>query len=663
MNNHRFPVPLIPVTGKVLNGTNGPVLFGDLMDLAGSVSIGLYDADTNAIATGSGNGKVFYLGYSSEHTRDFLDKFFFGMQLPKGAPGWKFKGDDVISFEYSNPAKIKAEKWVLGYDGSAGCNNPIPVFECGKIYGINIMASASPIFRRWAKVLEHEIFTTTICCSDDNCTAGCIDNKVDPRRVMREIAKNVNTNYELKQIGVHARYISNQYVAPTPNMTKYQLTGIDDGDAAALAKVQASVGPNSKVVRIARVGYSSTYEICAATAPAPYQPDTAIAYSTECGICPAGYTTLPAHDVWTVIRPLAGTEDFTTANSRDTYADTVGTAYGVAADADKTFISFNGATASVHLNVPTGTVLTALSADTILFNGAVLAQCTIAAPAPVAWTVSGTAYRGERNLCITLERVECSGANKLVALQAYYANNPNIKTGSVVLVANVDNAGCRDTYNLVQYSDNCALDGCLSFDTTDFTDISYEGKAWEEVVPANVPYDATVKVGLEITAEIPEKYYSDCAFELQDFYETEPIRLEVSWIIDSLTGFPANCDMSKIPRAVRVTPGVTARQSGEWLLREYIKAGVYEAFSTDSNMPRMRDIMDSNRRKQIDRSAFYKMYYLQFNVYRKAYNFGQHPETVEAMIAFKEGDQKMFEFENLILGTLGKFGVALKERK
>ena len=110
MINHRFPVPMFPVTGKVLNGTNGPALFGDLYDLAGSISVGLYDADTNAIATSTGNGKIFYIGYSSEHTKDFLDKWMFGMQLPKGAPGWKFKGEDVIKFEYSEPQRKKEKK-------------------------------------------------------------------------------------------------------------------------------------------------------------------------------------------------------------------------------------------------------------------------------------------------------------------------------------------------------------------------------------------------------------------------------------------------------------------------------------------------------------------------------------------------------------------------
>ena len=171
MNNHRFPVPLFPVTGKVLNGANGPTAFGDLYDLAGSVSVGLYDADTNYIATASGNGKVFYIGYSSEHTKDFLDKWMFGMQLPKGgASGWQFKGEDVIKFEYSDPVKVKAEKWVLGYNGTEGCNETIPTFECGKVYGVRIVASGSPVFRRWAKLLEHEIFTDPICCGTDNCT-------------------------------------------------------------------------------------------------------------------------------------------------------------------------------------------------------------------------------------------------------------------------------------------------------------------------------------------------------------------------------------------------------------------------------------------------------------------------------------------------------------
>ena len=751
MINHRFPVPLIPVTGKVLNGTNGPALFGDLYDLAGSVSIGLYDADTNALATASGNGKVFYIGYSSEHTKDFLDKWFFGMQLPKGAPGWKFKGDDVIKFEYSDPLKTKAEKWVLGYDGSVGCNDTIPAFECGKVYGVRILASGSPVFRRWAKVLEHEIFTDPICCGDDSCSTGCPEDKIDCEAIVKEIASKINNHVELAQIGIKARYLTNTYSAPVMTVNKYTLITYDGGDNKALGAVQLQVGALGKVVRVARDNDTaqSTYEYFGTVQAPDFVPAVSFAIAT-CDVCPNGYTSAPAKNTYKVIRPLSGAEDLSTPAAKQTYADLVGTAYetatavtfngtvvgvNVATDTitkighgfitgDKvvysngggtsitplvngntyyvikltdntlrlassydlavagtqidltvvgtganhsltptivaTFLSEVNGTAIVKLETPGGVEITAILADIVAFMNFQDTLCIPDAAVPIPWVVTlGVGYVATRDLCICLNRIECTDGDRLAELITFYANNPLVVQGSITLIPG---DACRDCYTLTQYADDFSTDGCLSSDTPVFSEIpGYDNVAWEVVVPTLPAYDDTKKCGIEISAEIPERYLSDCAMELKDFWEDEPIRLEVSWIHDPYTGFSNDCVLN-FPPAKRTQWGQVANQSGEWLLREYIKAGAYENFSCDYDMPRLREILDSNRRQQIDRKAFYRVYYLQANTYRKAYNFGQHPETFEAMIAFKEGDPKAAEFELAFGSVLSKFDVSLKKR-
>ncbi len=753
MINHRFPVPLIPVTGRVLTGASNPVLFGDLMDLAGSVSIGLYDADTNAIATASGNGKVFYIGFSSEHTRDFLDKWVFGMQLPKGAPGWKFKGDDVIKFEYSDPQRVKSEKWVLGYDGSTGCNDTIPNFECGRVYGVRIVASGSPVFRRWAKLLEHEVFTDPICCGTDDCTTGCVDDRVDCERVVRSLAERINSNVELAQIGIKARYLTNDYSAPSMTVNKYTLTVFDDGSNKALGNVQLQVGALGKVTRVSYNSdvVTSVYEYYGTAAAANFVPNVAFAAADECGVCPAGYTTVASGDIYRVTRPLAGTEDLNSAVDRQTYADVVGSAYetatavtfdgtvtavdvtantitevdhgfqtgdkvtydngggtsitgitdgtdyfvirvdddtiqlattyalalaGTARDltvvgvgtahtltpvVTATFVAQSNGNAIVELTAPSGVELTALLSDSTTLTEEVSTFCTPAAATPVAWVAtSGVGYREVRELCITLNRDNCTGGNRLAELQAHYASNPLYVPDSLAVVAGDD---CRDSYTLEQYADGFSTDGCLSTEPGTFSDFGgYDGAAWEVVIPAAAAFDEDKRCGIEISATIPEQYYSDCAFELNDYWEDEPIRLEVSWIHDSYTGFPEGCT-TVFPAAKRTQVGEVANQSGEWLLREYIKAGAYENFSSDFNSPRLREKLDSNRRQQVDRKAFYRLYYLQFNVYRKAYNFGQHPETAEAIIAFKEGDPKALEFETAFGSVLSKFDVSLKKRQ
>lgn len=752
MINHRFSVPLIPVTGKVLNGANGPVLFGDLYDLAGSVSLGLYDADTNAIATASGNGKVFYIGYSSEHTKDFLDKWFFGMQLPKGgATGWQFKGDDVIKFEYSEPQRIKEEKWVLGYDGTTGCNETIPTFECGKVYGIRINATGSPVFRRWAKVLTHEIFSDPICCGDSSCSTGCPDDKVDCESVVKEFATKINNHVELAQIGIKARYLTNGYVAPSMTINKYTLVVNDNGDNKALGAVQLQVGTLGTVSRTVRNSDTaqSTYEYFGTAAASNFVPSVSFSIA-GCDVCPAGFTTTPSKNVYRVTRPLAGSEDLSSAVAQQTYADTIGTAYetatavvfdgtvaGVTVGTDTitevahgfktgdkvtynngggtsitgivsgtdyfvikvtadtlklattfanaiagtaidltvvgvgvahkltpvisaTFLAQANGNAVVELSTPSGVELTSLLSDSATLVSTVGTTCTPAAATTVAWTVTtGVGYRLTRDMCISLNRVDCTGGDRLAELQGFYANNPLVVADSIVKTAG---DGCRDSYTLTQYADGFSTDGCLSSEPGVFSSIGgYDNAAWEVVPTATVAYDANKKCGIEISATIPEKYFSDCAMELKDYWEDEPIRLEVSWIHDSYTGFSEDCKLS-FPSAKRTQVGQVANQSGEWLLREYIKAGVYENFSADYDSPRLREVLDSNRRQQIDRKAFYKIYYLQANTYRKAYNFGQCPETFEAMVAFKEGDPKAAEFELTFGSVLSKFGVSLKKR-
>jgi hypothetical protein len=752
MINHRFPVPMFPVTGKVLNGTNGPALFGDLYDLAGSISVGLYDADTNAIATASGNGKVFYIGYSSEHTKDFLDKWMFGMQLPKGgASGWQFKGEDVIRFDYSDPVKAKAEKWVLGYDGSVGCNDTVPNFECGKVYGVRITAGGSPVFRRWAKVLEHEIFTDPICCGTDNCTSGCVDDRVDCTQVVKSLAERINSNVELAQIGIKARYLTNDYAAPSMTVNKYTLTINDDGSNRALGAVQLQVGTLGTVTRVSYNSetVTSVYEYYGTSAAAAFVPTVAFAVAT-CDVCPATFTTVPSFDVYRVSRPLAGTEDLSTSGARQTYANTIGTAYETATavvingevaavdvtantitevahgfeTGDKvtyangggtsitgittatdyfvikvnnntiqlattyalaiagtardltvvgvgvahtltpvitaTFLSQANGNAVVELQTPSGVELTALLSDSVTLTEEVDTTCTPTAASTVAWVATaGVGYRQTRELCISLNRNECTDGDRLAELQAFYANNPLYVADSLAVVAGDD---CRDSYTLDQYADGFSTDGCLSTEPGVFSDFgAYDGQVWEVVPVAAAAFDEAKRCGLEISAIIPEKYYSDCAMELKDYWEDEPIRLEVAWIHDSYTGFPEGCT-TEFPAAKRTQVGAVANQSGEWLLREYIKAGAYENFSCDYDNPRMREILDSNRRQQVDRKAFYRIYYLQANVFRKAHNFGQHPETFEAMIAFKEGDPKAAEFELAFGSVLSKFDISLKKR-
>jgi hypothetical protein len=655
MINTRYPYPLLPVSGQVLKAGQ----YGDLKMLSGSVSVGLFDARTYGIATPSGNGDTFFIGYSSTNTRDQIAKFMFGATSPN--KGHDFRGKDVISFEFSKPTKRSSDIWTIGYDGSIGCNDTSCGFECGKTYGIRIELSGSPIYRAWAKQTQHEIYVTTPCCDSDACATGCPDNKVDCGMVHKMFAEKINSHIELSRQGVKAWYRTSDFAATAATGGDYCMSLCDEGSVTDLANVQAVVGTAGKVVRSDRKGSTSTYKVmCINAAPTAYTP-IAFNVADDCGTCLAGYTLVPKYNVYTIIRPLAGTEDLTTPTLQNTFADGIGTTYGATAP-NTTFLSSNGATASIQIKLVAGTAAPAAKlADTVVKTADEAAKCTPAAGTPIAWTQCGTSYKVKRKMCMTLPRKECGGANWLTELQAQYATDTTVVAGSITVVAG--STGCADAYQIEQWS-GCMSDICLAKDTSVFQPLQgFHNGMWEEIVVAHPAYDPTRKCGLELTAELPEQFFSDCAFDVNDLYETDGIRMEVSWVSNQITGLQDNCSQC-YPRAKKKKSGTFSRQSGEWLLREYLNAGAYLPYGDDGSNPRFREVMDQNRRGQVDRKAFYNVYYIQYRTnHGLTHNFDEKSLVDEAMIAFKEGDPKEADFIVAFAPVLSKFGVTLQERK
>lgn len=332
-----------------------------------------------------------------------------------------------------------------------------------------------------------------------------------------------------------------------------------------------------------------------------------------------------------------------------------------------TLSSSNPTTEVFKLVVDSGLVITALSNDTLIFSKSTEALCTPGANSAVSWTQCGSHYKVQRDLCMTLPRKECAGANYLTEVTAILQADPTYVAGSVAVVAGQD---CADKYTASQWS-NCMDDACLSKDTASFSRI-LQGFAnedvigvWEVVEDTAPVFDADKKCGLEISAETSERYLSDCVSQLNDFYETEPIRMEVNWIQNQLTGLPEACATKGMPKAQRTQLPSYAAQTGEWFLREYIKQNAYTMMGCEETDPKMREILDQNLRPQVDRKAFYKLYYIKYRADKgNGFGFDQKGEFCEAMIGFKEGEQvKAAQFEASFGNVFSKFNVILKERK
>lgn len=594
MKNYRYPYPFIVVSGSVVDSTSPKTHFADLEAMAGTVSTGIYAADTLSIATGAGNSKKFFVGYSSPHTKDFLDKYLFGAMAPQGEPYWQFKGEDVISFEYSDPSKFSNERVVIGWSGSDGCNQKLPEFYCGYSYGIRVRAYGNEVTKRWGNDYIKEYWSKALPCTTPCVGVNCVPDRVNTKAVLTDLATQINGDYNGNFIPVKARVISSDYAAQTANMNIYQLVVQDDGSDMALGLVQQTI-PASRVKRVNRIKTTSIYEVCSATAPAAFTP------------APYTYTT----------EDCDGCEELP------------------------------------------GVTIT---------------------PATVAWTVKCTAYRMQRELCITLRKKECveddpgtvgvDESDRLAELKAFYTNYPNlVGTGGVPTITKTAGTACEDVYKVSQYSTGCMTDTCLAADTAKFEDLGgYDTGVWTVVEPAIPAYNAGQKAGLEISLAFDEEVVSDEEFSPNSPSALEPVRLEVTFLFPQDINVYGSNSLHKIENAPigrKVSHAIPQSQTGVQVMRQFIDSQAYTAFGEDYQDATQRRVFNSNLRAQVNRFSKYRLYYLQFKVSRGNINFGQEPEVVEVVWAVdRSRPDLMTKLENAVLSPFGtKFGLTLKKRK
>lgn len=447
--------------------------------------------------------------------------------------------------------------------------------------------------------------------------------------------------------------------APEGYYTIWQLSVCDSGLSRDLAQVESALVGNANPVTVAsRVGGISTYQVTLPgnAAPSAYTAVAPVPLAI-CGTCPSGYATTVAKDVYLVQRPLAATDSIASAGARLTYAQAIATAYSTAT-ADASYVStLNGDVAQVIIKVNAGTAVTPTNADVFVQQASEPAFCTPPANTAVSWTATGSTYYGTRSVYIVVDRPVCTpGSNRLTEITAFVGQFPNYVAGSIALTAGT---ACADTYTITQIGNTPLADGCLAYDIASFDPFpAFEGKVWNPVIPSTVAYNSSILAGLRITAGYIDTAYGDCSFDPRDYYNTAPIQLELAWVVD----FPNAPDISTFPTYRRTQVPQHSRQSGEWVIRELIAASQYMPFGYDEQDPRMREAMDVQLRNQVDRSAFYKVYYLKYKTNRGQHNFGQQREVFESLVLFKEDDPRAKTFESVVEGITSKFGVQLQTR-
>lgn len=325
MENFSYHVPFYVVTG-------GVKLSGHSSELPGG-AVGLYDRNTFSVATSIGNGKEFFFAQGNIGGKDWQ-----GYPITETHKSPFFYGEDVENMYVALPQRIQNEEWVLGYNGAASSVGLS--YEKGKAVRVRLFFYGDPAFRFFGGPKEYLIsYTPAVDCGEpcnaSDCPEGIADCLVHTQRLIDKI----NNQTELKKFGVTAKLVSSTFSAASANMEKYSICVCDNGDALALQQVKAQY-PTQRITRISRQGSISCYEFCQRAtlgAPADFTQTGSIAQAI-CGECPAGTTLTTGTDTYYINRSIVGGEDFSTDNTRQTYADTVASGYFTAT-------TFNGATA------------------------------------------------------------------------------------------------------------------------------------------------------------------------------------------------------------------------------------------------------------------------------------------------------------------------------
>lgn len=666
MENFSYHVPFYLVN-------NGIVTSGHSSEIPGT-KVGLFDRATFSVATALGNGVELFFAQGHIGGRDWYGRPV--TQSSHKSPF--FFGKDVENMYKSLPHTIRNEEWVLGFNGSPSSVGL--TYTKGVSKRIKFLFTGDPTYRFFGGPKEYLVSHTpqedcTTPCSGDDCPEGVVDCATETQKHIDKI----NQNIELQRFGLVAKLVTSTYSATSTNMTKWCLTLCDNGDGAALKAVQSQTPSTIAVTRTARVGSLSTYSFCQSdndSAPSNYV-QTGSVLQAVCDECPSGSFLIGAKTVYIVKRPIVGGEDFSTVLSRDTYANTIWSAYASqesitstttttstttaagSLNADATFIGQDGGVAIVKLKFPEGTVLDpAIGADIIGESWVEPAQCVFTAQTSTAWTNCGSGISSSRTMKIKcLNRPDCDeDGDRLEDLEAILSGVIGIDIESLTKISGT---ACCDDYTVEQASVDCLDEGCLTSNVTfTYDDLpAIENKSWE-LVPEVVVEDETRKCGIRFTAGYYDPKFGDCSFQIRDFYQTQPVKFEVS---ESGEDDDA-CDFANRASQQQTQVGRHSRQSGEYIAREIImKTDAYlkhvDQYHPD---PRMREVFDMNLLGMVDRNAFYDLYYITFKAsYGHSFRKNEQ-EKFTAVFAFKVGDAAQASFITNIVDVLtAKSGVTL----
>ncbi len=328
------------------------------------------------------------------------------------------------------------------------------------------------------------------------------------------------------------------------------------------------------------------------------------------------------------------------------------------------FLSQNGSTATIKLSVISGfETPTAYHGDGLAKIGSTSAYCAVSAASPVAWVEGTAGYTITRTLKVVVSTDDCTNAATVADVTAHLSGLKN----TVVVTDVTDSSGdgiaadhCVSVFQVVQTSFPMKDEYCLTPDNAEFEDVpAYKGNVFTETVSTE-DYDATIKVGIRFVAPFFSQSFSDFSYQLGEYWDSEPVRLEVG-IYDEEMDL---CKFNEIAQPRRVVNPKYQKLYGEFVLKMYIERNsAYFPYYDWSDWTRAREVIDNTALEQVNRKAYYVAYYLKYKEARDSHNFNQKQQHWEPIIFVEEGDIATQQALELALSSItSKFGVELETR-
>ena len=643
------------------NATTSSLAFGQ---------VGLFNQSTFApvdVNTLGANDFVFF-ATGSFHTTDALGAYNQG--LKQSIKSIFFRPSDVLEIRKSSPITAVNESMILGWDGVSGSTCQSLSFTAGTTYRFQVRVWGEDVYSTYLHPVVRTFTMVTDCDPSPNCTTGCVGSALPVDVWTKKMTDMINNDVELQKF-ILAENIFNVTNSTAATFTTFNLTVADAGDELALAAIQSyyasaltamvAINPTSNLplFTINRTTYAAPYStyaitISGTTAPAVYTAVQSVSLASCGGTCPTGWTATVPQYVYTITRPLSGTENFTTAATRSSYASGVANGYNLAGTVSGTvtgysFENYDAAAARILVTVTGTTAPTAVSADTIAYVGLRAATCTSPANSSVAWISASTYYQTSRTMCITLPKTCGTTGSNLTAVQAYYSGVTSLASFTVYA-----SSSCAEQIRVTQYS-VLDQDGCGTIDNTFYSTIApYQGIAWA-VCPCNSTLDPITSgatlAGIKITTAYQTPEFGP-SFLPTDYFNVKPFHIDIQQIDDTgnaCQSFWASKTLQK---------GVMATQTGHYVAREYAQAMAYQAYSDIFTEVRMQEVLDQLWFKNaIDKNAAYTVYYVKVRQARDYTNSVRDysPEIFEYPFFIKNGDDTV-AFENLLVSTFSKFG-------